>query len=108
MLANDGGRAMASNKKFELVRRIYDNVEAALWASLLAFVIYFVAFDVPNLPAYWAQAERIRAEEIAMENTSYCEKLGMTAGAPKHEQCLLTLGEFRLKVETRIAAEQDF
>jgi hypothetical protein len=32
----------------------------------------------------------------------------MMAATQKYEQCLLTLGEFRLKVEKRIAAEQDF
>jgi hypothetical protein len=32
----------------------------------------------------------------------------MTAATQKYEQCLLTFGEFRLKVEKRIAAEQDF
>jgi hypothetical protein len=99
---------MNPNKIWKLVSRIYDNVENALWAALFAFVIYFIAFDVPNLPERWARAERIRAQEIATENARYCEKIGLKAGTQKHEQCLLYLGEFRLKVETRITDEYDF
>jgi hypothetical protein len=34
---------MKSSKDWEkVVGRVYDNVEAALWAMLLAFVIYFI------------------------------------------------------------------
>ena len=99
---------MNSNRIWELVSRIYDNVETALWATLLAFVIYFVVFEVPNLPAYWAGVERVRAQEIAAENSHYCDMIGLKAGTQKHEQCVLYLGEFRLKVEKRIADENEF
>jgi hypothetical protein len=103
-----GGMAMNRDKIWESVSRIYDQVEIALWALLLSGTIFFLAFTVPKLPQILAQVETIRSQEIAAENSRYCEKLGMTAGTQKDEQCLLTLGEFRLKVEKRIAAEQDF
>jgi hypothetical protein len=32
-------------KTREIVSRAYDHIEAALWAILFAFVIYFIAFD---------------------------------------------------------------
>jgi hypothetical protein len=99
---------MNSNKNLELVRRIYPNVESALWAILLTLVIYFVVFEVPNLPAHWAQAERIRAQEIAAENSHYCDMIGLKSGTQEHEQCVLYLGDFRLKVEKRIADENEF
>jgi hypothetical protein len=99
---------MTPNRIWELVSRIYDNVETALWATMLAFVIYFVVFDVPNLPAHWARAERIMAQEIAAENPHYCEMIGLKAGTQKHVQCVLYLGEFRLKVEKRIIDESEF
>lgn len=45
-------------------RRVYDNVEAALWATLLAFVVYFIVFTL-NSPYfvnfdYWAKGIKVR------------------------------------------------
>jgi hypothetical protein len=102
------GQAMNSKKIWELVTRIYDNTLIALWAILLTFVFFLLTFDVPRLPEIWARIERIRAEEIAAEYAYYCERLGMQAGTQKHNQCLLDLGEFRLKVEKRLIDERDF
>ena len=85
------GPAMNSDKIWESVSRIYDDVEIALWALLLSGTIFFFAFTVPKLPQIWARAETIRSQEIAAENARYCEKLGMTAATQKYEQCLLTL-----------------
>ena len=99
---------MKSSKIWETGGRVYDNVEIALWATFLAFVIYFIAFIIPKLPEIRAQTERVRIQEIAAENAFYCEKLGMKVGSDKHEQCLLDLGEFRLKVEKRIYDESEF
>jgi hypothetical protein len=90
---------MKSFKTREIVSHVYDNVEIALWAMLLAFVIYFVAFILPKLPEIQAQQERIRLEEIAVENASLCEELGTKRGTDKYTQCLLAVGAFRAKVE---------
>jgi hypothetical protein len=98
---------MKSLKNREIVGRIYDNVEIALWAMLLAFVIYFIAFVIPKVPEIQARAERIRAEEIAAENSSVCEKLGIKRRIDKYNQCLLDVGAFRLKVEKRINDENE-
>ena len=85
---------MKSSKNWEkVVGRVYDNVEAALWAALLAFVIYFI---------------NARVQEIAAENALYCEKFGMKVGTEKHKQCLLDLGEFRTKVEKRVYDQSVF
>ena len=99
---------MNPDKILESVSRIYDKVEITLWALILLGTICFFAFTVPNFLQIWARVEGIRAQAIAAENALYCEKLGMTTATQTYEQCLLTLGEFRLKVEKRIAAEQDF
>jgi hypothetical protein len=100
--------AMNPDKIWESVSRIYDKVEITLWVLILLGTICFFAYTVPNFLQIWARVEGIRAQAIAEENAFYCEKLGMMAATRKYEQCLLTLGEFRLKVEKRIAAEQDF
>ncbi len=99
---------MTPNKILQRLIVFYDNTELALWALLLAFLICFFVFVVPKLPEIQARMEGIRAEEIAAEDAYYCEKLQPPAGSQKYNQCLLDLDEFRLKVEKRIAAENDF
>ncbi|MGB6350973.1 MAG: hypothetical protein WBG10_13195 [Pseudolabrys sp.] len=96
------GPAMKSFRVWQIVERAYDDVKIALYAALFAFVVYFAAFIIPNLPAIGAQNQIIRVKEIAMENASICEKLGMNFGNEKYNQCLLDVAAFRLKVETRI------
>jgi hypothetical protein len=98
---------MKSSKARELVSRIYDNVEIALYAMAFAFVLYFVTFVLPKVPDMQAQWQRIRAEEIAAENASLCEKLDTKRGTEKYNQCLLDVGAFRMKVEKRIAEENE-
>ena len=86
----------------KIVERAYDNVKIALCAALFAFVMYFIAFIIPNLRMISAQNQIIRLKEITSENASICEKLGMKLGTEKYNQCLLDVGAYRLKVETHI------
>lgn len=99
---------MKSDKILDLVIRVYDNVEIGLWSILLAFVIFFIVFVVPILPAMRAQYQRVRAREIADENALYCKRLNMKVGTQTYNDCLLVLGDFRLKVEQRIYNDSDF
>jgi hypothetical protein len=99
---------MRPNKIRDLVSRAYDEVDTALWALLFSAIICFLAFGVPRLPEIAARAERIRAQEIAAEYAYYCEKFGFKPRGQKYARCVLDLGEFRLKVEKRIADEQVF
>ena len=92
---------------WEKVGRLYDNVEAALWATLLAFVLYFTVFIIPKLPEIRSRNERVRVQEIAAENATYCEKFGMRVGTDKHNR-LLDLREFRMKVEKRMHDESGY
>ena len=64
--------------------------------------MYFIAFIIPNLRVISAQNQIIRVQEIATENASICEKLGIKFGTEKYNQCLLDVGLYRLKVETHI------
>ena len=41
-------------------------------------------------------------QEIATENEAFCEKLDLKRGTSKYNQCLLDIGQFRLKVENRV------
>jgi hypothetical protein len=98
---------MKGNKFWKAVGRAYDNIEAALWALTVTSVIFFLAFVVPHLPEIREKIARTRMEEIAAENAIYCEKLGNEVGTRAYRHCLLTLGDFRVKVEQRIDREND-
>ena len=74
---------------------------------LLAFVIYFVGFILPKLPEIQAQQERIRIQEIAVENASLCEELGTKRETDKYSQCLLAVGAFRARVEKHLYDAND-
>jgi hypothetical protein len=100
--------AMTSTQIWKIVGRVYDDVESALWAILFAFVIYFIIFIVPRLSEIRAQNLKHLSDEIAAENASYCAKLGMKDDAQKYRQCLMKLGDFRLKVEKRVDQQYEF
>jgi len=91
-----------SPKTRETVSRVYDHIEVGLWAILFAFVLYFVAFVMPTVLETQAQREIIRVQEIAAENEAFCEKLDIKRATNKYNQCLLDIGQFRLKAEKRV------
>jgi hypothetical protein len=61
------GTVMKPNGTLTLVQSIYDNVHLALWATLAAFVVFFLAFIAPRLPEAAARAEALRIQEISQE-----------------------------------------
>jgi hypothetical protein len=101
------GEAMEADRIWNVVARVYYNAEVALWALLITSVI-FLAFQLPRLSAISAAIAATRAAEVAAENAGYCERLGMKAATQPYSDCLLTIGDFRRKVEQRIDAENDF
>ena len=99
---------MKSNKILELLSHTYDNVAIALWAIGFASIIYLGVFVIPRIPSLREQYQRVRAREIADENALYCKKLNMKVGTPAFNECLLVMGDFRLKVGQRIYNENEF
>ena len=102
------GTLKKSNGTLALVQSIYDYVHLALWATLAAFVVFFLAFIAPRLPEAAARAEALRIQEIAQENEGYCAKWQMGLGTKMHDQCLSDLQELRSKIQDRVAARLDF
>ncbi len=102
------GTVMKSNGTLTIVQSIYDHVHLALWATLAAFVVFFLAFIVPTLPDAAARAEALRIQEITQENEGYCAKWQMGAGKKMHDQCISDLQELRWKIQDRFAAQIDF
>jgi hypothetical protein len=79
-----------------------------LWATLAAFVVFFLAFIAPRLPQAAARAEALRIQEITQENEGYCAKWQMGLGTKMHEQCISDLQELRWKAANRFADQLDF
>ncbi len=102
------GNAMRSIKISAVISRAYDNVQMALWASLLAFVVWFAIAVVPEMPARRAEFEAHRARELAGENAQLCKKLNFLRGSREYDQCVLDIGQFRLRVERRFVQETEF
>jgi hypothetical protein len=102
------GTVMKSNGTLTVVQSIYDYVHLTLWATLAAFVVFFLAFVAPRLPEAAARAEAIRVHEIAQENEGYCAKWQMGLGTKMHDQCILDLQELRSKIQDRLADWLDF
>lgn len=96
---------MGWNRMMTSMRTVYDNVHMALWAGLVAFLLFFAVYTVPRMPEARAQAETLRIHEIAAEQNLFCQKLGMPIGAPTNPQCVLDLQAFRAIVEKRFADE---
>lgn len=88
-----------------LIQKIYDDVHAALWAVLVAFVLWFSAVVVPMLPQIHARAEMLHDHEIATEQDAYCEKLGMGPKTPTYRKCVSSLDQYRARIQQRIADE---
>jgi len=97
-----------SNGTLAVAQSIYDYVHLALWATLAAFVVFFLAFIAPKLPEAVSRAEALRLQEISQENESYCAKWQMGPETKMHDQCLFDLQELRAKVANRFADRLDF
>jgi hypothetical protein len=90
-----------------LIQNIYDEVHAALWAILVAFVLWFSVFVVPMLPAVRARTEMLRNHEISIEQDGYCGKLGMGPKTTMYRQCISVLEQYRTKIRQDIADETE-
>jgi hypothetical protein len=90
-----------------IIRCGYRQVEIGLWAALVGYVIFFIAFVVPNASKVVSRAERLRAQEIAAEHKLYCEKWGMMEGTHEYTLCTHDLQDFRRKIERRLLDETE-
>lgn len=90
-----------------LIQKIYDEVHAALWAMLVAFVLWFSVVVVPMLPQIHARAKILQDHEVATEQDVYCGNLGMGPKTPMYRKCISSLEEYRAKIRQNIADESD-
>lgn len=99
---------MKSDGTLALVQSIYDYVHLVLWATLAAFVVFFLAFIAPKMPEAATRAEALRIQAISQENEGYCSKWQMGPGTKMYDQCLSDLQELRWKIQNRFADQLDF
>lgn len=99
---------MKSDSTMKLLRAVHDEVRLALWATLIAFLIYFAVFVAPKLPELRAAAEWTRLQKVAAENEAYCAKWHMGLGTAMHSECLSDLRQLRADIEDEFAAEAQF
>ena len=88
-----------------LIQKIYDDVHAALWAILVAFVLWFWVVVVPTLPQIHTRAEMLHDHEIATEQDVVCGKLGMGLQTTMYRNCISNLEEYRAAMQRRITDE---
>jgi hypothetical protein len=102
------GATMPSEKTWEVIHRIYDNVQMALVAVGCAVGLYFVMFVLPHVSKIQAAAESGRILQITAESRHYCEKWGMHEGTENYLQCTLDLQQIRANTEARLIASDIF
>jgi hypothetical protein len=91
-----------------LVRRLQSETNLLLWSGLIAFLIIFGLFLGPNIRAYQAAFEAVRASELSSENDMYCRRWNFVPGTNAYRSCLDDLYTLRKSIENRAAAENDF
>jgi hypothetical protein len=99
---------MNSERTMTLLRVVYDEVHLALWAALIASLLYFAVFIAPRLPEHMAAAERARVAQIAALDRFFCAKWRMGPGTVLHEDCLLDLQQLRATIKQRMVDETNF
>jgi len=99
---------MRAGRTSALLDRLYEHVELAMWASLVAGLIVFALFVVPGIPAAQHRIEVARSAAFEHQCDFYCARWGMPAGTPRHAQCMTDLRQFRESVVKTLAEDEPF
>jgi hypothetical protein len=99
---------MAVGRTSTLLGRLYEHIELALWASLIAALVVFALFVLPGIPAAQQRAEAAQAAAFERECDFYCARWGMPAGTRRHAQCMSDLRQFRANVVKALAEDDPF
>ncbi|HEV2629181.1 MAG TPA: hypothetical protein VGV41_11095 [Pseudolabrys sp.] len=99
---------MNDDRIWPLVGRIYDGIELALWASLIAGLVVFALFILPGIPAAQQRNAAARAAAFEHECDFYCSKWGMPADTRQHARCMSDLKQFSRAVIKRIEDDDQF
>jgi len=72
----------------------------ALCVLVLALAAFFFVMN-PRIAEMHAKAQALLTEEVARENTAFCEKRGFSEGAREFTSCMADLNELRAKQDKR-------
>jgi hypothetical protein len=92
-------------KWMPLIRRMHFEINLALWSGLVAFLIMFGLFVSPNIRAYQAAYQAVRASELSSENDMYCRRWNFLPGTTAYRSCLDDLHALRKSIDNRAAAD---
>lgn len=92
-------RGMKPLKLRACLARLYFEINLALWAALLAGIVFFFAFVAPDIPAIQRRAATAEAARFIGQCSFYCEKWGFARGSLKHSQCMQDLKQFRREIQ---------
>jgi hypothetical protein len=84
--------------------RFKNSIEVAFLATC-AVLALAAAIMIQQAPQIRHQTDQQLAEEIAAENTAYCEKWGMRPRTREHVACTLDLDEIRARYVKRVGVD---
>jgi hypothetical protein len=85
-----------------VLARLHFEIHCALWATLLAGIVFFAVVVAPQIPAAQQRAAAAQAAEFANQCSYYCEKWGLARGSLRHSECMQDLRQFRASIERRM------
>jgi hypothetical protein len=91
-----------SPSTWTIIHRIYDSVNALLWAFGIVMVGSLI-LSIPRILEARTVAQYYQAEEISNESKMYCSKWGMPVGTDRYLQCEDDLQKIRAREAQRIA-----
>lgn len=91
-----------------LMRRMHHEINTALWACLIAALVFFTVFTFPHIKERQAAYEANVAAEISAENDAYCRRFNLVPVTDAYRSCLDDLQRLRMSIAKRIAADFDF
>ena len=89
------------------VGRVYDETHAALWATLIASLVFFTIFGVPNIRNNRGTIAAAIAQEIEQEHAFYCRRWKFQPSEPAYESCMADLEALRQSTIKRLVVDSD-
>ena len=95
-----------ANRRFRpTALRVYEEVNLALWAALIAMLIFFAFFIAPHIPQYQADAEATRLADRERQDTLYCKGWGLDQKSANYTKCMSDLIELRRSIEAQFSED---
>jgi hypothetical protein len=91
-----------------LLRRIYADINAALWSALAAGIFLFAVVTLPHIKENAAAYRMAQDADVSAENDLYCRRWKFIVGTAAYRSCLDDLNALRASIEKRLAEQDEF